>query len=212
MKNSPMFVILTSITRLSCCLILMVSSFSIFAEETLDNSPEVQLVIDFHDKLLHVMQNADSLGYQGRYEVLSGVINSSFNIPYISRVILGRHWSELDESQRAEFISLYEELITVTYASRFDGFDNDDFIFKNAEDLNRGRKLVRTVLQSGDGENTTLDYLMVQNDGQWMILSVIANGANDISIKRGEYADIIKLHGYQILLDEIRKKILETPN
>ena len=57
------------------------------------------------------MENADSLGYQGRYDEFSAIISQSFNIPLISQVILGRHWGVLDDKEQSDFISLYQELI-----------------------------------------------------------------------------------------------------
>jgi phospholipid transport system substrate-binding protein len=158
---------------------------------------------------MEIMQNGGSLGYQGRFEILAKVIPASFNVPMISQVILGRHWGNLDDGQKDEFIALYEKLITATYASQFDDYDGETFTFKNDEELGRGRKLIKTELHTGDGEVVNLDYLMSEHNGRWLIISVIANGANDISIKRGEYADVIKNRGYPALLNEIRKKITE---
>ena len=180
-----------------------------FAADTDADRPEVLPVNRFHEILLNVMQNADSLGYSGRYDELSTIISSSFDLPLIAQVVLGRHWSQLNNDEKTEFISLYEKLIISTYASRFDAYGDEIFIFKAVEELNRGRKLIKTELHSDSSDVITLDYLMTQKNGVWKIISVIADGANDISIKRAEYADVIKLHGYPKLLDEIHLKITE---
>ena len=58
--------------------------------------------------------------------------------------------------------------------------------------------LVKTLLTTTNGETVSLDYLMSKHDDNWMIISVIANGANDISIKRGEYSDVSK---YMVLIN-----------
>lgn len=155
------------------------------------------------------MQNGDSLGHRERSDELMPIIPHSFNIPLISQVLLGRHWREIDEESRNHFIALYESLIIATYASRFKEYDGEKFVLKNIEELNRGRILVKTELQPSSGDTVTLDYLMDNRDGRWWIISVIANGVNDISLKRAEYADVIKIRGYDALLEEIKNKIEE---
>ena len=181
-------------------------STSSFAQST--TTPE-DVVNELHEKLLYIMQNGDGLGHQGRYDELITVIPASFNIPVISQVLLGRYWREIDEADRNQFISLYERLIIATYASRFKEYDGEEFILKGVEELNRGRILVKTELQPAKGDTVTLDYLMDNRDDHWMIISVIANGINDISLKRAEYADVMKIRGYDALLEEIKIKIKE---
>ena len=88
-------------------------------------------------------------------------------------------------------------------------YDGEKFILKGMEELNRGRILVKTELQPVKGEIVTLDYLMDNREDRWWIISVIANGVNDISLKRAEYADVIKIRGYDALLEEIKNKIDE---
>ena len=50
---------------------------------------------------------------------------------------------------------------------------------------------------------------MHENDGQWMIISVIANGVNDLSLKRAEYATVIKNKGFQGLVVDVAGKIAD---
>lgn len=177
-----------------------------FAEDT---APESTVEI-FHARLLDIMKESANLGYQGRFEELSPIIPDVFNTPIISQVILGRYWKDLTEIQKSEFITLYEKLVTATYADRFDRFNNEAFNTRTTEELNRGRVLVKTEFRKSNNEIINLDYLMSKTDNKWRIISVIANGANDISIKRGEYSDVIKNNGYAALLMEIQKKIDEA--
>jgi len=177
-----------------------------------EHSPAVQVIHRLHDTLIHVMQNAESLRFEGRYDELEPVITSKFDTPLISRVILSRYWENLDERQKTEFIELYNRLITATYASRFDGYDGHEFRFLATEPLNRGRLLVRTELTIPGDSPVKLDYLMNRKNDDWLIISVIADGANDLSIRRGEYADVIKLRGYEALLEEIRGQIRDMEN
>ncbi|MEX2523951.1 MAG: ABC transporter substrate-binding protein [Gammaproteobacteria bacterium] len=160
-----------------------------------------------HTALLEVMKNSDELGYEGRYEKLKPVISAVFDTPLISRVILSRYWRDLSETEQSEFIDLFTRLSTATYASRFDGYNGEEFTEAEVVELQKGRQLIKTRLDRRSKKAVTLDYLVHRDDGEWRIISVIADGVNDLSLKRAEYAVVIKDKGYRGLLQEIQSKI-----
>lgn len=169
-------------------------------------------VAEFHGKLLSVMQRAGELGYRGRYRELEPFIKDCFDIPLITDVILGRYRDRLDREQKAEFISLFRRFSTATYASRFDGYGGEEFPEISRETTRRGRVLIRTELRRPAGDTVSLDYLLHEKQGKWYIISVSADGVNDISLKRAEYATVIKEKGYNGLVTEILSKIDEMEN
>ena len=168
------------------------------------------IVEGLHGKLLGVMQQAQDLGYQGRYRELEPYVSESFDIPFITGVVLGRYRGQLSEIQRAEFDDLFSRSSTAAYASRFNGYDGEEFREISREPLKRGRVLIRTELRRPHDEPVSLDYLLHEKQGRWYIISVSANGVNDLSLKRAEYAAVIKEKGYNGLVMEILSKIEET--
>jgi phospholipid transport system substrate-binding protein len=179
------------------------------AEATAGQFDEAAALISrLHETLLSVMQQAGDLGYAGRYRVLEPVITAAFDTPLIVKVILSSHWGELDATQQTDFTQLFRKLSVATYASRFAGFDNETFTEISREALNRGRLLIKTELRRPNNKPVRLDYLMHRaEDGQWRIISVIANGVNDLSLKRAEYAVVIKERGFDALTVDIDRKI-----
>ena len=167
------------------------------------------LVEQFHGKLLSVMQRAEELGYRGRYRELKPFINNRFDMPLITDVILGRYRDQLDETQKAEFTSLFSRFSAASYASRFSAYDGEEFVEISREAMKRGRVLIRTELRRRGGDTISLDYLLHEKQGKWYIISVSANGVNDLSLKRAEYAAVIKEKGYNGLITDILFKIDE---
>ena len=161
----------------------------------------------FHGKLLSVMQRAEELGYQGRYRELEPLISDCFDFPLITDVILSRYRDRLDALQRAEFTRIFSLLSTATYASRFNGYDGEEFLEISRVPLRKGRVLIKTELRRPAGDPVSLDYLLHEKQGKWYIISVSANGVNDLSLKRAEYAAVIKEKGYNGLVTEILSKI-----
>jgi phospholipid transport system substrate-binding protein len=190
---------------------LLILSQSAFTEETTDDSYDaaIEVVEQLHTVLLRVMQAADTMEFSERYSILDPVITESFDTPVIAKVILSRYWKDLTPQQHEDFIRLFNQQTVATYASRFDSFNNDVFRTISVKQLKKGRILVRTEIRSGSESPVKLDYLMHKNNEQWLIISVIADGVNDLSLKRAEYSTVIKENGYEYLVKNIEKKITE---
>ena len=180
------------------------------------------IVTRLHGTLITVMQDAENLGYQGRYDVLAPVVSENFNTPLITRTILGsRYWDSLAEQQQNEFIDLFLQLSIATYADRFDSYGEEKFVELERKSLPlRGkcpppegkeppaqRIIVKTELQKVKDDPVKLEYLLQKIDSKWYIITVIADGVNDLSLKRGEYSDVIKNKGFDGLVEEIKNKI-----
>jgi len=66
---------------------------------------------------------------------------------------------------------------------------------------------VRTVIIDSDGDETSLDYLLTRERGEWRIVNVVAAGVSDISLKRSEYATVIGQEGIEGLIAKLKAKV-----
>ncbi len=164
-----------------------------------------QVVENLHRSLIEAMQTPEK--FSARYKLLSPVITNSFDTPAIARIILSRHWKTLDETQQKEFIDLFNDLSVSTYASRFSEYSNQKFKTLEQQDLNKGRVVVKTEMLQANDEPVRFDYILHENEGNWYIISVIANGVNDLSLKRAEYGTMMEKQGYEGLVSELNSKI-----
>ena len=197
--------------RLLVSITLLTFSQFALAEEPTEKSHDeaIKVVEHLHTNLLEVMQAAETMSFAERYAKLEPTISEIFDTPLIVKVILSRYWKDLTQQQQANFIDLFNRQSISTYASRFNSFNDEIFAIKTVGQLKKGRLLVRSEIQSNDGSATSLDYLMQNNNGNWYIISVIADGVNDLSLKRAEYSTIIKKNGYENLVKDIEKKVEE---
>ena len=187
---------------------------SVLAQEEQEPAPEFQqasdIVAELHGVLGEMMKNAETLGYSGRFQLIDPIVGQRFDTPLIVKVILSRHWNGLTDAEKTEFIQVFQQLSAATYAARFNAFSGQEFVETGREQLNAGRLLIKTELRRPEEPAVKLDYLMHRSEqGEWRIISVIANGVNDLSLKRAEYAAVIKDRGFPGLLDDIRRKILD---
>jgi phospholipid transport system substrate-binding protein len=190
-------------------LILTISPYS-RADETTGATIVVEKL---HETLLDVMKNAGEQDFQDRYNVLAPVVTESFDTPLIAKVATSRYWKKLSDEKKSDFIRQFNKLSISTYASRFDSFSGESFNTLSTDSLKKGRLLIKTEISSPGDDPVRLDYLMHNKDGKWYIISVIADGVNDLALKRAEYASVIKKNGFDALISKINDKIrnLEKP-
>lgn len=165
------------------------------------------VVEDFHSALVEVMKEGGKLGFDGRYEKLEPVIKTTFDLPFIAKVAIGRYRAELDEAQEARLIEKFTELSVATYASRFDSYSGEAFEVTSTRELRRGRTVVSARLVKSSGEAIEFDYVLQQSGERWKIVNVVVDGVSDLSLKRAQYTSIIKDEGFDALIRKFEEKI-----
>jgi phospholipid transport system substrate-binding protein len=169
----------------------------------------VEVVENLHTTLLAVMKDGPQIGYKGRYDRLEPVIRASFDLPFISRTVLGRYRETLNQDQRSKFIEKFSELSIATYAGNFDSYSGERFKTISEKEVSGGRILVQTRLIKSDGGEIPLDYIFHRVDLEWRIINVIAEGVSDLALKRAEYALFLKIKGFDALLMKLNEKIAQ---
>ena len=164
-------------------------------------------VLELHNALLKIMESAGSTSFEDRYAVIEPVIKSRFDTPLISKVVLSRYWKTLDEKTQNEFIDRFDRLTISTYVDRFNSYNGETFKTVSIEPMKKNRFLVKTELASPGEDTVSLDYIVQKDKEQWKIISVIADGINDLSLKRAEYSAVIRDKGYDALVADIEGKI-----
>ena len=195
---------------------LIVFSFILFvpilshAQSTESATPE-QVIQELQATLIQAMQKGSELGYQGRFNLLSPVIQQSHDLPAIIKAVLGTHWSKLTEEQHQAITGTFSKLSIATYAERFNQYDQERFEFIEKRALPKEQVLVRSQLIQADGKVVNFDYVMRQGaNHDWKIINILADGVSDLALKRTEYGAIIQRDGFAALLSQLEQKIIQA--
>lgn len=160
----------------------------------------------FHTVLLDVMKS--DAEFQQRYTTLETAIDATFDMETVSRMSLGTPWRKLETNARQEFTQLMRELITATYADRFDSYNDQQFEILGVAEPRPGRWLIRTQLLRKSGKPVSLDYYF---KGQ-RVFNVVADGVSDLAVRRADYTAVLNAEGFQGLLDSVRANIAGLRN
>ena len=173
-------------------------------------SPARRIVEALHGSLLDIMMSADALGFEGRRDYITPVMEESYDMALIARASTGRYWRRASDDQKRRIIEAITRLSITIYASRFSGFSGEQFRTLSDEPAPRGTVLVKTEIVKSDGEAVALNYLMRETAGEWRIIDVYLDGIySEIALKRADYAGILKRAGFDGLFAEIENKIAE---
>lgn len=160
----------------------------------------------FHIVLTDVMKS--DAEFQDRYISLETAIDTTFDMETVSRMSLGTPWRKLETDARQEFSQLMRELITATYADRFNSYNEQQFEITAVTEPRPGRWLVRTRLIRKSGKPVALDYYFKDQ----RVFNVVADGVSDLAVRRADYTAVVKADGFQGLLDSVRANIAGLRN
>ncbi len=160
--------------------------------------------------LLEVMQQADELGFSGRYDRLAPVLSEAFNFPLMARISVGRHWRKLENSDRDRLVDAFGRMSIATFAARFDGYSGERFEVLGEKPAPRKAILVRNRLIKNDGEAVEINYLLKPAQGRWRVADVFLDAIySELAMKRSEYGSVIKNLGFDELIRSLDEKIAE---
>jgi len=165
-----------------------------------------EVVEKLHTTLLSAMKEGDKTSYQGRFDQLAPLIKSSFDMPFISRTVLGKYWGTFNNDQRSRFVEAFTHMSIATYAANFDSYSGERFKTISEKEVNGGRILVQSQLVKSDGGQVQLDYLLHRTGTQWRIINIIAEGVSDLALKRADYSAFLKNKGFEALLKKLNEK------
>ena len=162
-----------------------------------------EIVDSFHDALIAAMKAETG---EVRESIVEDAIKNHFNVYTVARISLGRNWRGLETEDREKYISLMKELISTTYASRFNNFDDQTFAVTNSTPITANRARVNTIL-TNKSEVVNLDYQLQYSDESWRIYDIVANGVSDLSLKRSNYTSLFADGGLEAVTADIRASI-----
>lgn len=146
--------------------------------------------------------------FEDRLGRLAPLLEESFDFETITRVALGKSYSDLDAAARTRFQGLLTRLSAVTYADRFSTSEAEErFVTVESRPARRGQTLVRTRLERDGDDPVSLDYVLLDSGTGLRITNVLADGVSDLSLKRAEYAAVIRREGAEGLERRLSEQV-----
>lgn len=166
------------------------------------------IVQNFYDTLLATMKEGKKLGFAGRRDKLAPAIDRTFNLPLMTRLMVGPQWSSLTATEQTKLVDAFTAFSVATYASRFDDYSGERFVVSPAATPTAGGAvIVDSKLVPQDGKPVELDYLLRQGQGGWRIIDVYLSGTiSELAARRSEFSSVLRREGAAALVNLLRQK------
>jgi len=162
----------------------------------------------FYDVLLATMKDGPTLGFTGRRDHLAPAINQAFDLPLMTRLMVGPEWQSIPPAQQQEVTAAFTAFSVANYASQFDDYSGEKFVVDDKAAPAPGKDvIVHTKLLLPDDKPVQLDYLLRSDQGKWRIIDVYLSGTvSQLAARRSEFSAVLRRDGVQGLISALKNK------
>ena len=164
-------------------------------------SPKQQYTVAGDDPGTYVMtmtKNAidtltsQSISQQEKELQFGQLFDKNFDVPSISRFVLGKYWKQASIDQKKKFIKTFRNYVVKTYSSRFNEYSGEQLQLLNTEnESNPNIFLVHTALERQDAPIIKVDWRIGKKKDRFVILDIIIEGISLAITQRSEFVSVI---------------------
>ncbi len=162
------------------------------------------------DKVIQVLKDPELSKPDKRAEKrreIMDVINERFDFGEMAKRAMGRHWRELSDKEQKDFVTLFTELLTASYAGKIEGYTNEKVLYTEAEEKGRYFWIHTTI------KTTNVDipivYRMFEKDGEWWVYDVVIEDVSLVNTYRSQFNQTIARESYAALVKKLEQKLKE---
>jgi phospholipid transport system substrate-binding protein len=177
-----------------------------------DAQATTAVVQKLDDTLLATMKDGQKLGYAGRVAKLAPVIDQTYDLPFMTRFIIGTDWNSLPPEKQQQMLESFRRFTIGTYASHFDEYNGETFEIVGQPIAQRSDVMVQTKLVPAKGTPIRLNYLMrkgdkASNNGKWQIIDVFLEGTvSELATQRADFQQALTAGGVDGLIQKLDTK------
>src|SRR6185437_10854289 len=124
------------------------------------------------------------------------LLDKNFDMPRISRFVLGRYWKDASDQDKRRFTELFEEYVVRSYAKRFSEYSGETVKITGSRPENEATTLVQSqIIRTNGAPPAKVDWRVSKGDGGFKIVDVDVEGVSMIVTQREEFSSVIQRTG-----------------
>ncbi len=186
--------------------VLFAASGNAMASEGDKAKEAVQFLRGFGDEAIAMLAD-ERLSADQRQSEFRQLIKAGFELPAISRFVLGRHWHKATAQERQEFAELFEEFVSMTYAKRLSDYSGETLKLGGAKETDaKGMVFVDSKILRPAKTDIQVVWRLRQSAHGWRIVDLVVEGVSMVQTQRSEFDAVIRSGGGNIstLLERLR--------
>ena len=123
------------------------------------------------------------------------LFDKNFDVPSISRFVLGKYWKQASLDQKKNFIKAFRNYVVKTYSSRFNEYSGEQLKLLNFENESNPKIfIVHTGLEIDDASMIMVDWRIGKKKDSFVILDIIIEGISLAITQRAEFTAVIDMN------------------
>ena len=154
-----------------------------------------------------------SLEQPARLDAIARLMENATDVELLSRLVLARHWQQLDDEQKVRYQALFRDVVMHNFAIRLNDFAKDSrgpiedhFAIVSSAPAGKQDVLVRSRVRPHTGKPLAVDWRLREGDGGPVIIDVIIEGVSLLVSQRSEFAAVIERSDMEGLLAELQAR------
>jgi len=196
-------------TRLRPCAVMLAALVAILtAREAAAASAPADHLKSAIDRVVKVVEDPGLKGNDRMAErriAVRKIADDIFDWNEIARRALARHWQPLTDKQRAEFVSLFSDLLERSYMSKIELYGGEKIQYVG-ERVDGEIATVATRIVTKNGTEVPIDYRLLKKGDRWLVYDVNIEGVSLVSNYRTQFNKIIQTSSFQELVKKMKSK------
>ncbi len=142
-----------------------------------------------------------------RFRIL---FKENFAVETIARWVLGQAWRRATESERAEYLNLFEDLIVFNYVDRFTEYAGERLtVIKTLKVENGDTMVYSAIVRPNMPEPLAVDWRVRTRDGQHKIVDVMVERLSMGVTQGQEFSSVLNRNNGSVagFLNELRERV-----
>jgi phospholipid transport system substrate-binding protein len=138
------------------------------------------------------------------------LLDDKFDIKTIGQFALGVHWRNVSDSEKDEYLGLFEKMVVNVYARRFNEYQGQKFEITDSSRRGKRDHIVSSRILPPEGKSgpkVKVDWRLREKNGTLKVIDISVEGISMIMTQRDDFSAVIqKGQGdIEFLLTELRK-------
>jgi len=168
-----------------------------------------QLVKKTADDVIEVIKNDKDIqagNQQKIFALAEEKILPNFDFEKVSRLVLGKNWTNATPEQKTAFQAEFKTLLLRTYATALSKYKNQTIEYKPFRmEAGAESATVKTAIQQPGGDPISVDYSLGKKADDWKVFDIVIEGVSLVTNYRSQFAQEIRQNG----LDSLTKKLAD---
>lgn len=162
-------------------------------------------IAELAERAISILQSGGNK-LEAREAQFRDLLSTGFDMPFIARFVLGKHWRKATPQQRADYQALFTEFILKSYSRRMGGYSGETFTVAGAKAAGKKDVMVKTNIAQPGGPPIQANWRVRPKNGQYKIIDIMVEGVSMAVTQRSEFNAVVRQRGMPGLLQALRAR------